>query len=473
MASPVTPPPPMVPVPVRRRSLTGPLILIAIGVLFLLGTSHIVEASTLRHWFAHWWPLLLILWGVIRLAEYYSDQQSGYPTRRMGGGSIFLLIILIFVGLGFTGWDKVDWQQWGENIQVDGDNPFEDMFGGETHQFNNSVEKDLPSNNATLRVLSDAGDVTINTWDENKIKVDAAKKIRADESADASKYDSQTQPTINTEGNTVTVSANTTGAGAHFNVRSDLQIWVPHNVAVEVSTRKGDITVRDRNANVKATDAKGSITVEDIKGDVEADQRNKGDVHLARITGNVTMSGQVDDSSIADVSGEVKLTGDFYGDMQLSKLAKGFTFHSSRTELQMAKLDGDFSMNPGDLRANSLTGPVRLMTKSTDIHLDDLSGELRVEDSNGNVEVHSKKLGPIDISNETGDVHVVVPDRTGFVVDIHTKTGDFNSDFNNLRVEDNNGEKRVSGSVGSGGPTVKVNSQHGSIEIRKASSDQG
>jgi DUF4097 and DUF4098 domain-containing protein YvlB len=458
-------------VPVRRRSLSGPLILILIGVFFLLKTSHLIDGIALRHWFAHWWPVLLIFWGVVRLIEYYSDQQHGYPARRMGGGSVFLLIMFVIVGLSFTQFDR-EWPKIRENIDIDGENPLEDWFGGQTYTFNNSQEQDLPAN-ASLRVLSDHGDVTINSWDENKIKIDATKKLRAEEGTDTNKIDSQTKPAVTVEGNTVTVNANTAGAGSNVSVRTDLQIWVPRKVAVDIATRKGDVTVRDREANVKATNSKGALTVEDVKGNVDLEQRSKGDIHIARIDGTVSVNGQVDDSSVSDVSGDVKLTGDYYGDMQLSKLAKGFSFRSSRTDLEMAKLDGDLNMNPGDLRASNLAGPVRVLTKSTDIHFDDLNGELKVENSNGNIEVHSSKVGPMEISNQNGDVHLVVPEKTAFQVDLRTKNGDVNSDFNNFKVETQNGESRASGAVGNGGPTLKVNSEHGNIEIRKAGSDQG
>ncbi|MGZ4814032.1 MAG: DUF4097 family beta strand repeat-containing protein [Terriglobales bacterium] len=464
-------PPPVVPVPVpvRRRSLSGPLILIIIGVFFLLRTSHLVDAVVLRHWFAHWWPLLLIFWGVIRLFEYYSDQRHGYPPRHMGGGGIFLLIMFVIFGLGLTSFDR-EWPHIRENIQMDGDNPFDEWFGGQTYTFNNSQQQDLPAN-ATLRALSDHGDVTVNSWDENKIKVDVTKKIRTEEGADTNKLNTETQPTISVEGNTVTVNANTAGAGGNVSVQSDLQIWVPRTIAVDVATRKGDVTVRDREANVKASNSKGALTVEDVKGNVALEQHSKGDIHVARIKGDVTVNGQVDDSSISDVSGDVTLTGDYYGDMQLSKLAKGFSFRSSRTDLQMAKLDGDLNMNPGDLRANNIAGPVRVLTKSTDIHFDELNGELKVENSNGNIEVHSSKLGPMDITNKNGDIHLVVPEKTAFQADLRTKNGDVNSDFNNLKVETQNGESRASGTVGGGGPTVKVNSEHGNIDIRKAGSE--
>ena len=465
MASPV---PPMVPVPVRRRSLAGPLVLIAIGVFFLLKTSHLINSAVLHHWFAHWWPLLLILWGVIRLAEYYSDVNSGYPPRRMGGGAVFLLILLVIVGLGATQADKVDWDKVRQNMDMDNDSDISDWFGGQTYTFNHTVEHPLPAANGTLRVLSDYGNVTVNSWDNTDVKVDVTKKIHADDNNQASKNDDQTQPTISVEGNTVTVNANTSGAG-NSSVRSDLQVWVPAGVVVDIATRKGDITVRDRGASVKASNSKGDIDVSDVKGDVELEQRSKGDVKVARVTGNVNVTGQVNDSNISEVSGDVKLNGDFYGDMQLSKLAKGFSFRSSRTDLEMAKLDGDLHMDPGDLRASEVTGPVRVITKATDIHLDGVSGELHVENAtSGDVEVHSSKLGPIEITNENGSVNVAVPPKAGFQADLHTKNGDISSsDFSGLKTETQNGESRTTGSVGSGGPTVKVTNQHGDVDLRK------
>ena len=462
----------MVPVPVRRRSLAGPLVLIAIGVFFLLKTAHLINGAVLHHWFAHWWPVLLIFWGVIRLAEYYSDLHSGYPPRRMGGGAVFLLILFIIVGLGATQADKVDWGKVRENMDIDNDSDIANWFGGQTFTFNHTLEHPLPAANGTLRVLNDYGDVTVNSWDNSDVKVDVTKKVHADDNSQASKDDDRTQPTISVEGNTVTVNANTSGAGGNTSVRSDLQIWVPAGVAVDVATRKGDITVRERNANVKASDSKGDIALSDIKGDVELEQRSKGDVKIERVSGNVNVTGQVNDSTITDVSGDVKLTGDYYGDMQLSKLAKGFSFRSSRTDLQMAKLDGDLHMDPGDLRASEVTGPVRLMTKATDIHLDGVSGEVHVENAtSGDVEVHTNKLGPIEITNENGSVNVIVPPKAGFQADLHTKNGDISSDFSGLKTETQNGESRTTGSVGSGGPTVKVSNQHGDVDLRKAGAD--
>src|SRR6202000_2249466 len=86
--------------PVRqRRSLSGPIILIAIGGLFLLGTMGVLNWSNLGHWFAHYWPVILIVAGLIKLIEYQAAHREGARPSGLGAGSIFLLILVVFFGL--------------------------------------------------------------------------------------------------------------------------------------------------------------------------------------------------------------------------------------------------------------------------------------------------------------------------------------------------------------------------------------
>ena len=96
MSSPVQPQPPMGVYP--RRSFAGPIVLIVIGTLFLLANMRLLAWPRLGLLFARYWPVLLILWGVIKMAEYYSAQRQGYRPRGIGVGGVFLLIFLILMG---------------------------------------------------------------------------------------------------------------------------------------------------------------------------------------------------------------------------------------------------------------------------------------------------------------------------------------------------------------------------------------
>ena len=76
-----------------RGSITGPLILIAIGVLFLL---HAISPNfRIGEMLAQYWPYLLIVWGVIELIEIAfralargSDSCQWRFRGRMGAGGL-------------------------------------------------------------------------------------------------------------------------------------------------------------------------------------------------------------------------------------------------------------------------------------------------------------------------------------------------------------------------------------------------
>ena len=72
MSSPVQPVQPVQPPPPyrHRRSFAGPFVLIILGLVFLLGNLHMISWGRLGMLFAHYWPLLLILWGIIKIVEY-------------------------------------------------------------------------------------------------------------------------------------------------------------------------------------------------------------------------------------------------------------------------------------------------------------------------------------------------------------------------------------------------------------------
>jgi len=445
----------------RQRSLSGPFILIVIGTLFLLGNIHVIGWHSLGALFARYWPVLLIMAGAIKLLEYYTHRRQEAATG-MSAGGILLVILLIALGLAATAAYKVNWQAVQSEVDVNDD--FMGMFGN-AYSFNHTVQQSYPAG-ASLRVVSDRGDVVVNAWDSDEIKIDVQKKVRAKDQEEAQKFDSSTPPVITVEGNVVTVNANTAGAGSG-SVQSDLQINVPRKAAVDISTRHGDVTVRGRSGDVKTSTSHGDMTVEAVTGNVTLDS-HRGSLHVNDITGDVTVGGRVNDSNIANVSGNVNLTGEFFGDMNLAKIGKGVTFRSSRTDMEFGKLDGDLTMESGDLRAKSLFGPMRLITRSKDIHLEGLTGDIRLENSNGTVEINSAKpLGRIEITNTKGDVRLELPAQAAFQIEASTRRGDINNDFG-LKVDSSNGTSRTSGSVGSGGPMLQISNEYGNVEIRKA-----
>jgi putative Mn2+ efflux pump MntP len=78
--------PPFPPVHWRRREPVGAVILIALGVLFLLGQFDWFS----WRWFHFSWPLLLIglgVWMIVRRLQYSQGVQPGSPQNGPQGNS--------------------------------------------------------------------------------------------------------------------------------------------------------------------------------------------------------------------------------------------------------------------------------------------------------------------------------------------------------------------------------------------------
>jgi DUF4097 and DUF4098 domain-containing protein YvlB len=189
-----------------------------------------------------------------------------------------------------------------------------------------------------------------------------------------------------------------------------------------------------------------------------------------KVNGDVSVDGRIEDTTISDVTGSVTMTGDYFGDMNVSKVAKAVIFKSARTDLQFAKLDGDMTMQSGDLRASQLTGPVRVITRSKNIDLDNVSGDVRLENSNGSIDVHAAKtpLGQIEIENRRGEVNVTLPGNANFHLDAKARRGEIESDFANVNVNKDHGDSAATGTIGNGGSRVQINAEYGNVSIRKA-----
>ncbi len=457
----------MTPPPVPRpphRSIAGPVVLILMGVLFLLGTMGIMDIHHLGSLFARFWPGLLILWGVLKLIEYEQAKRYGQPARGIGVGGVFLMLFLIVTGLIATQVARLDWKNIGEHIQIGDDEGLDEIFGGSTFNYSDELSQEIPAGSA-LHVNDDHGTITINVADGKTMKVSVRKKVRTEKEQDAEQYNSKTKPQISVTDKVVTLDANVHGAGDK-GVTTDMDIYVPRNIDLVIVSRRGDVTINGMNGNADVNHQHGEVNLNDHTGNATLTLQGSS-ARLAHIKGDVTIQGRANEVAVEDVDGAVHLNGEFYESVRLVRVSKTVSFHSSRTDMEFSRLDGRLDLDSGDLRADSLAGPMHLTTRSKDIALEGLSGDLRLEDSNGTVEVGLHQPGNIQIDNRKGDVQVSIPPNTAIKVEARTRQGEIESDFDEIKVDNRDHQSSASGSIGSNGPRLVVNCEKGSIEIRK------
>jgi DUF4097 and DUF4098 domain-containing protein YvlB len=462
MASPVQAPPGQIPPPRYRRSVSGPIVLISIGIVFLLGTMGYLHWSNLGYWFAHYWPVILIVAGVIKLIEYQAAQRQGYRASGLGVGSIFLIIFVIVFGLTATQMSHVDWGQLKDQINID-DSDF--TWFGEKYTYEDQLSQEFPAG-GSLHVVDARGAVNVSTSTDNQIHVSVHKRVNAENQSEADKYNAATKPQLTVSGSVVTLNASNSGGGDH-RVAEDLDISLPRKASVNISTHSGDVSVLGRDGDVQITAQHNEVSASDINGKVSLNLDHSA-ARVSQVSSDVSIEGRANDVSLEDIKGAVHLDGEFMESVKLAKIGQGVVFKSSRTDMQLGRLDGDLDLDSGDLQASNITGPVRLTTRAKDIRLTDVSGDVRLQDENGSVELRIKKLGSMQVENRKGDIQLYIPDKASFQLDAHATGGEIETDFSGLKIDDS--QSTATGSVGNGGPRLVINNEHGTIEIRKASS---
>jgi len=466
MASTYTPPPvtPTPQPPYYRRSLAGPIVLIVIGGLFLLHNFGI--RLPIWHYFGRWWPLLLILWGVIKLIEHFDANRRGYRAAGIGAGSVLLLILVIIFGLGAHYSNDVNWGGVRDQIQIDDD--LGGMFGN-AFSFDDSLQQSFPAD-GSLRIVSDRGAINVQPSDGDTIKVVVRKRLYATNQKDADKYNEQTRPQITVSGNSVLLNANTNNSGDHA-VTTDMDVYVPRKAALDIAGRRGDLNITDRKGDVKISWQRSDVVLNDIQGAVKINLE-KGSVRVSKVVGDVDIDGRIDEANVDEVNGSVRLNGDYFDSIHLSKVTNTVTFKSARSDIMIAGVPGDLEVNGDSLRGTDVVGPSRMVMRSKEVHLDDVSGDLELESTNGDIEVHAASklpLGKMNISGRKGDITVVLPPNAGFQVDATTRKGDIATDFGSVKIDQSGGGRsQATGTVGNGSAKLVINADVGDIRISKS-----
>jgi len=453
----------------RRGSIVGPILVIAIGVLFLLVQMHKLPAERLWNWFGSYWPLLLIGVGVIVLAEWAVDQllhrndTQPYFRRSIGGGVTALIIVMIVLGVVFEGIHDGGRQFFAHNFDLNQEDI--DQFLGDKHESDQTLAQPFPAQ-GTLSVDNPRGDVTISgTSDDNQIHVIAHKEIYTRTDSDAATKAQQLSPALAASGSGLQIRL-----PAIEGARVDLIITVPSASGQTIMANHGDIHLTGIRGPVNLTANHGDMEVSAIAGPVNAHIQNSASSFTANnIDGPVDLAGRGGDVTITAIQGPVSMQGDFFGSTHLEGLRGGFKFHSSRTDFQIARLDGEANFTDDDLSADQAVGPVLLSTRNRNITLDRITGDINVTNRNGKVDVTSAPpIGNVTVEDRNGEVSVTLPDQAAFRVTAETSDADIENDFS-LPVVENNNRKSVTGTVGKGTSTIKITTTQEDVAIKRAS----
>jgi hypothetical protein len=169
-------------------------------------------------------------------------------------------------------------------------------------------------------------------------------------------------------------------------------------------------------ASVKVATGNGAISIERVSGEVQASTGN-GRVHVAGTEGTVRVS------------------------------------------------TGNGAVDVRDARA-----PVQVSTGNGDVMVATAAGPVDARSGNGDIDVRISALRAQDamrFSTGSGSVHLTLPANYNGELDASTGNGEVRSDFAVKVTSGRVDRRRIRGTIGSGGPLLRLSTGNGGLEVRK------
>jgi hypothetical protein len=444
----------------RGSSVFSGLVLIFIGFLLLL---HNYRGFDLTGIILHWWPLILIFWGAIKIYERTAGARAGEPgASRITGGEIALVVgLLVLVGIVVA----VDQgRRHLSGMEID--------MPGETFASSIDVAPKTVPMNARVIVRGGRGDITIRASDTPEIRVAGKVNVKSWTEGAAKRVSEKISAEVVQNGDGFEVRP--TGVGGGSRVSVDLDVTVPKKALLTVHSEKGDVSVSDIASQVSIDNGNGDIEVRGTGGDVSLDMHH-GDATITDTKGDVKISGRGGSIEVVNASGSFTINGEFVGPVRADKVSKGVRFVSHRTDLTLTQLSGHMEAGSGSLDIVDAPGNLIVRTKDEDVSIENAGGKVKIDDRNGNIQVRfsSPPKEDIEITNVSAPITLTLPESSSFEIWADCHSGDIDSEFQSDTLKQTSTEKgdsHLEGKYGHGrGPKITLKTSYGSISIHKTS----
>lgn len=447
----------------RRGSGFGALLLIAIGALFLY--ANLNPEFSAWPFLARYWPVLIIFWGLSKLTDYLvlRGTPQAAAAARITGGDIVGLVFLILFGTVFSA--AVERGRYPHMITI-GDEELGCLFGNE-FEFTDELAQEI-SPASTLAVANLRGDLTVETESGNELHLLARKTVCAGSEKEAQRMATSFVPVLEEDEDGFDFHWDVpSGASGLTNV--SLEVQVPKEINLQLKGQRGDFRLGDVQGNVAVQWERGDASLDEITGDVRVEIR-RGSVQVADVTGSVEVEGRGGEILIRDVKGPASIKGEFYGPLQFAQVTGTARFTSRRTNFTAARIDGEMTVDSGDFTLRGVPGDMTLLTRNKEIEVEEVAGEIRIENRNGRVRVRASKplTSPIEVANERGGIELELPAGSSFTLSATARKGEVESNIDGLTEAEEPGRTAtLTGSVGSGGPAIRLNTSIDTISVRR------
>ncbi len=455
----------------RRGSLVGPLLLIAIGAWLLINTIrpdlHMFDIA------ARYWPWVLVAWGGLRILEILVWKMRGRPVPQAGisGGEWAVVIFLCFAGSGLYAVNQFSSGKLGF-IRANRVEIF-----GRSFDFPVAEKRVAAPKDPRILVENLRGGLRITAADVKEVVIGGRRTVRALNENDANAANGKSEVEAAAQGDQIVVRTNEERISGEERVTTDLEVTVPQTASIEYRGRDGEVEIDGVSGPVEISSDHATVRLRNLGGNARVDVRDAKLLRAVNLKGNLELiGGHGGDIELDTIAGEVTINGSYSGDLEFRNLAKPIRLQGPNAELRVEKVPGEIHMDLDKFSATNLVGPIRLAsTRSRDVQLEQFTQALDLSVRGGDITLRPAEaaMPKIDARTRDGNVELILPGSAKFSLKAVSNRGEVTNEYGEpLKTDERSGDNHersraaITGGTGQG-PEILIETERGSITVRK------
>lgn len=340
-------------------------------------------------------------------------------------------------------------------------------------EFLEETEKDYPLRSiGQLEVKNLKGDIQIQGWSLDKIRIHLKKRVVAETSAEAKlllgriTYRLRSRDANDEDIEISNQYASELSIGERLKesgqagTQMDFIIMAPSRLNLQVWSTSGKITVKNWNANLTIRTREGAVLAEGIKAAKTSVFCKTCLVSLKQIKGELHFAGEQGAVVLEEVDGKK-----IYSELGLGS-----------TSLKQIKGEQLYLGKEGSIIADGLEGKITFQTKAARSEFKNISGSLSGSSTSGDIVARItswKPSGQSLIESKEGNIRLTFPRRLASDVDLWSVYGKTQLDYTLMSLSQETLPEQKPphhwvGRLGDGGDLIKVHTERGDLHFLRA-----
>jgi hypothetical protein len=344
--------------------------------------------------------------------------------------------------------------------------------------------------NGEVRLANRYGEIKVETWDRDEVKIDVRVKVSASDQEDADRTFNRIEVNFTGGSNSATAITNIgsnkrrskgiieaifDGEWPSFGGISnsnDFKVYyrvkMPASASLETEAKYCDVSLPDLSGNTNISVGYGNLVAGDLTGRSEVSV-SYGSARIDELGENSTFRVRYCDGNEIRKAQDLRYDGR-YSETRIGNVGR-LNIDAGYEELEVEsaeelRLDGNYN----DLEVGTV-GRIHLDGNYCDVSIDEVSKELEVDASYGDLEIEQLRAGfeRVYIRVNYIDVEIDVDSDAGYEFELRTRYGDISYDSDkaqNVNSNKSGSSRSATGSIpGNGKGTIDISTSYGDIEI--------